>query len=93
MRDERFRPNCGPSGYCGSCTTPCFLDDRAAFESLVERGPDPYDELAHSVEDTDTFALNCVRWEDPEGVCSTEVCISNYFCYDDYQADAEGDAV
>lgn len=86
MRNEDFTP-CSPGGYCGSCATPCFLARDDAFATLIERGPEDggYEDLSNAVEDTDTFALKCARWDDPEAVCPTDVCAWNFFCFYDYQ--------
>jgi hypothetical protein len=80
--------SCGPGGSCGTCPTPCFLlgeDDSAAFDSLVERGPEgDFDELAEAVGDTDTFALGCARWDNPDADCNA--CEGNFFCWADAEA-------
>jgi hypothetical protein len=83
MSYDTFTESCGPGGNCGSCVTPCFLrvdDDSEAFESLVEQDHEPaYDELADAMGDTDTFALGCSRWDEPESDCRN--CDGNFFCF------------
>ncbi|MEU4726552.1 hypothetical protein AB0G06_43735 [Nonomuraea dietziae] len=91
MTYDNFTQSCG-SGWCGSCPTPCFVDadyDPSAFDALVERGPEDYDDLADAQLDSDAEALQCLRWDDPEAACEPDVCASNFFCFEDYQGAPE----
>jgi hypothetical protein len=83
--NEDLNSACSPGHWCGSCPTPCFLNGEGdAFDSLLDQEPDSeFDELSEAVNDTDTFALGCFRWEDPEADC--DACAGNFFCF----ADAE----
>lgn len=74
--------NCSPGGWCGSCPTPCALagsgDD--AFDSLLQR------DLAEAVAESDSDALGCPRWDDPDAEC--DECGGNFYCYAE-SADAD----
>ncbi|WP_431911746.1 hypothetical protein [Nonomuraea jabiensis] len=92
MTYDNFTESCSPGSWCGSCPTPCFLDGEGdtAFDTLTDRGPDPepeYSVLAELEYDTDTFALGCARWDDPEADCDN--CDGNYFCIASFEAEAE----
>jgi hypothetical protein len=68
---------CGPGGYCGSCPTPCFL----------RGGVNAFDKLAEALGDTDSIALGCARWDDPEAACDD--CDGNYFCLANFDGEVE----
>jgi hypothetical protein len=99
MSDEdHITQACGPGGFCGACPTPCFLLDQEpeSSDSLIEQGPDLWSDisfagLVEDLESTDTFALGCPRWDDPEADCNSGTCAGNFFCFKDYSTGSQAD--
>lgn len=88
MSDGNYTAGCGQGGNCGHGPTPCFPPDSGSFNALVERGPLDYDDLSDSQFHSDSDALNCGRWDDPNAACDVDTCAVNFFCFFDY-AEAE----
>ncbi|SFI82213.1 hypothetical protein SAMN05216275_10586 [Streptosporangium canum] len=79
--------NCGPGGFCGYCEVPCFLrgQEDESFSALLERGPEgDFEEFSEDLESSDSEALGCPRWDDPDADC--DECDVNFFCFNDYES-------